>query len=466
MNALMKKHVHFIGIGGIGMSALAQYFKAQKWSVSGSDAVEQLILAKLRKARISVKIGHKKGNLPVGTSLVVINQAIRKENIELAEARRRGVRILTYPEALGELTEQYRTIALAGAHGKSTTTALTALILIRGGLDPTVIVGTMLREFGNGNFRAGRAGGWLVLEADEFGNAFSHYSPAIAAITNIDREHLDVFKDLSGVKKAFVGFMENITSGGMLVLNGDDKNLRSLRAKIDAMEKHRGVRVVWYSNRDKAAAKIRRVIKIPGEHYVTDALAAYNIGRALGIPDRTVIKAIASYRGAWRRMEFRGRFGETSNAAAQGGALVYDDYAHHPTEIRATLKALKEKYPQKKILCVFQPHQAKRLEALFREFSTAFDDADEALVLPIYKVAGRDAAAGLRDSEALVRAIQKREPKKRLFYLADPSKLKNAILAMSDPDGPAPLSRKVIVMMGAGDIVNMTDSLLDSKKKI
>lgn len=460
--------VYFIGIGGIGMSALAQYFKAQKWAVSGSDAVERLVLAELRKARIKVKIGHKKGNLPANTDLVIVSQAIREDNPELREARRRGIRVLTYPEAVGELTEQYRTVAIAGAHGKSTTTALAALILIRGGLDPTVILGTTLREFGDRNFRSGhdswkgRVGkknraNWLILEADEFGKAFLYYSPTIAVVTNIDREHLDTFKNLAGVKKAFIGFMENIASGGTLIVNRDDKNLRSLRTEIGAIEKRKGVLVVWYSIRGKEkryADNVRRVIKIPGEHNISNAIAAYALGWTLEIPEKKILAAIGSYRGAWRRMEYRGRF---------NGALVYDDYAHHPTEIRATLKAFKEKYPRKKILCVFEPHLTKRLEALFKEFLTAFDDADETLILPTYKVAGRDektAKHGAHDAQALARAIQKREPRKRLFYLADPRNLKKAILALSTPPSPDPLSRMVIIMMGAGDIVNLTDSLV------
>ncbi len=306
-----------------------------------------------------------------------------------------------------------------------------------------------------------------MLEADEFGNAFSHYSPTVAVVTNIDREHLDVFKTLAGVKKAFIGFMENIAGGGALILNRDDKNLRSLRREIAAIGRRKGVRVIWHSNRGTTAAKIRRVIKIPGEHNVADAVAAYKVGRALGIPHRTILAAIGAYRGAWRRMEYRGQFRDGAaprRAARRGGtgrgAPVYDDYAHHPTEIRATLRAFREQYPKKRILCVFQPHQERRLEALFNDFLTAFDDADETLILPAYKVAGRDEAPAKRDARALVRAIQKRKPKKSLFYLADPRHLKKAIRALGNAHGRHPLREKVIVMMGAGDIASLTDALV------
>lgn len=447
--------VHFIGIGGIGMSALARYFLAQKWAVSGSDLVKSGITQTLQKEGVEVKIGHKKAYLPAHVDLVVTSQAIPRDNPELMEARRRGVRTLAYPDVIAELTEQHKTIAIAGAHGKSTTTALAALTLIKGGLDPTVIIGTNLKEFGGGkqgsNFRKGRSE-YLVLEADEFGNAFKHYSPTLAIVTNIDREHLDVYKNLANIKKAFLGFMQNVASGGTLILNRDDANVRSLKPEVSVFAKKEGVRVIWYSLRDPAAKKIKRVIKIAGEHNLSNAVAVYALGKALDISERTVLAAIGSYRGARRRMEFRGTL---RVKGVRGGAPVFDDYAHHPTEIRATLKAFREKYPRKKIFCVFQPHQIKRLAALFKEFTTAFEGADKTLILPIYKVAGRDEKPSRYDSAALARAIQKREPKKLLFYLAEPKHLKRAITTLA-----APLSQHVIVMMGAGNIVDLTDSLI------
>ncbi len=455
MTHLSQNKVHFIGIGGIGMSALARYFLSEKWAVSGSDVTKSQITDSLTKDGIKLKIGHKKGHLPRGVNLVVVNLAIPANNPELRETRRRGVRVLTYPEAVGELTEQYKTIAIAGAHGKSTTTALAALTLVRGGLDPTVIVGTNLREFGGGkngrNFRRGR-GEYLVLEADEFGNAFLRYSPFIAIVTNIDREHLDTHKDLAGVKKAFLGFTKNVASGGTLILNHDDKNIVSLKSPIARIAQQKNVRMIWFSLHDPDAKKIKRAIKISGVHNISNALAVYKLGKVLGIQEKKVLAAIGAYRGAWRRMEYRGRFGGKD---ARRGALVYDDYAHHPTEIKATLKAFHEKYPHKKILCVFQPHQAKRLAALFKEFTTAFAAADKTLLLPIYKVAGRDEKPSRFDSAALARTIQKREPRKPFFYLANPRNLKKAIRTLTTP-----LSQYIIVMMGAGDIVKLTDLLI------
>ena len=248
-------------------------------------------------------------------------------------------------------------------------------------------------------------------------------------------------------------FLESTRPGGIFILDRDDKHLYSLRARIVGIARKKKIRVLWYSLRDPEAKKIRRVIKIPGVHNVSNALAVCKLGKVLGIPEHTVLAAIGAYRGAWRRMEYRGKFGGAEGA--QGSAPVYDDYAHHPTEIKATLQAFREKYPHKQIVCVFQPHQAKRLKALFNEFKTAFKDADKTLLLPIYKVAGRDEKPGRFDSGALARAVQKREPKKLFFYLAESRNLKKAIRALATP-----LSRHVIIMMGAGDIVNLTDSLI------
>ena len=204
-----QKIVHFVGIGGIGVSALARYFLSQNWAVSGSDAARHTITDGLKKDAIRVKIGHKRANVPPNTSIIIKSVAVSAKNPEIMEATRRGIKVLTYPEALGSITRQYKTIAIAGSHGKSTTTALVALALIRAGFDPTVIVGTNLKEFNDQNFRIGKGNGdgnWLVLEADEYGRAFYNYSPFVAIVTNIDREHLDIYKNIADAKNAFMRF--------------------------------------------------------------------------------------------------------------------------------------------------------------------------------------------------------------------------------------------------------------------
>ena len=453
----MYKSIHFIGIGGAGMSALARYFLSQKWAVSGSDLAESPIIAGLRKEGVKVKIGQKRGNITAKMTLIIYSQAVRADNPELKEARRRGIRTISYPEAVGELTRQYKTIAISGAHGKSTTTALTALILKKGGLDPTVIMGANLKEFSGKNFRKGK-NEYLVLEADEFGRAFLHYSPTSAIITNIDREHLDIYKNLTDIKKTFLRFLANVRDGGTVIINHDDKNCYSLKKEIIILAHRKKLRNIWYSLRDSAAKKIKKIIQIPGKHNISNALAAYYLGQTLKISEKNIFEALRAYRGAYRRMEFRG-----DTRYARSDVSIYDDYAHHPTEIKATLRAFHEKFPKAKIVCVFQPHQAKRLGALFKEFQNAFDDADITLILPLYKVPGRDEEISVYNSVNLVRAIQKRHPKRLVFYLNNPKKIKIALNTLLS--SPKPYSSKniqtILVMMGAGNIFQYTEELLN-----
>jgi len=442
---MFSRKIHFIGIGGIGVSALARWFLARKWSVTGSDMGSGAVVESLKKEGVKVFKGHRRENLEKGTGLVVKSQAIGPDNPEVLAAAETGIRTFSYPQVVGSLTRHYRTIAIAGAHGKSTTTSMAAIILKNAGLSPTVIVGTYLKEFGNKNFLDGTMDGWLVLEADEYGRAFWNYNPEIAVVVNIDREHLDIFKTLSGVKVAFLRFLSNTRPGGIFILNLEDRVLRSLASKIEKIAKDRGIKVVWYTTAGNTAKRLKPIMKIPGRHNLSDAVAAYKVGRMLDIPHREIIASIGSYKGSWRRMEYRGVFEK---------ALVYDDYAHHPTEIVATLQGFREKFPEKRILCVFQPHQAKRLAQLFNDFKGAFMEADETLILPAYAVAGRDEAHSKLNAESLARLIQKRNPQKPLFYLPEPDNLKKAILKLGPPKD------KVIVMMGAGDIVNRTKTLV------
>lgn len=495
------KKVYFIGIGGIGMSALARWFlalnraeglaqnragkRAEKWAVSGSDLTPSRITRELQKEGAEVNFGHKKGHLRADlgstlqsnsgqagspqVTLIIRSQAIKADNPELREAARLGMPTIAYPEAVGVLTESHKTIAISGAHGKSTTTALAGLILKRAGLDPTIIVGTELKELDNKNFRLGKSE-YLVLEADEFGRAFLNYSPTIAVVTNIDKEHLDTYKDLAGVKKTFLEFLARTRAGGTLILNKDNAALASLAKRITKIAKENRLRILWYSVRGNTAKKIKKVIKIPGLHNISNAVAAYKVGRVLGVSHKTILAAISRYRGSWRRFEYRGLL-----HVSRYVLHVYDDYAHHPTEIKATLQAFREKFPKSQIVCVFQPHQTERLRLLFKEFTTAFSGADVIVIIPTYKVTGRESvgrrASGIKLPEELAAAIQKKYPAKPVFYLANPKKLKSFIkktlLAKPHTLNPKPhaLSPTVLVMMGAGDVVNYTDSLLGAKQK-
>jgi len=461
-------HVHFIGIGGIGMSGLARYFLAHKWHVSGSDAAKGVMTQELVKDGVRVKIGHKKGNIPADTELVIYNRAIPPDNPELVAAERasragNGMVVLPYSKALGRITEDYQTIAITGSHGKSTTTALAGLTLMRAGLDPTILVGTKLTDLRGSNIRIGH-GPHLVLEADDFHAAFLDYSPAIAIVTNIDREHMDFYKTFANAKRAFLKFLSRTRHGGVLILNRDDAPLYSLAPAIARLAKKNELKVIWFSLRGDAAAarKIKKIIPIAGEHNVSNALAVLKLGAILKIPEKKILSAIGSYKGAWRRMELKGKLQMAKARSEQKIKIpVYDDYAHHPTEIRATLAAFKEKFPQSPLVCVFQPHQAKRLELLFKDFTEAFDAADIVFILPLYKVLGRDEKYP-HDSAALAEALAAREPGKPVFYLAAPAKIRTEITrVIRDVPLKNQFARSpVIVMMGAGDISDLTGKLL------
>ncbi len=442
------KRIFLIGIGGIGMSALARLYHEKGWRIEGSDSARSEITDDLNKEGIRVTIGQTGKRITKDIDAVIYNRAIPRNNPEIVAAKRLGITTIPYAEALGKLTEEYATIAITGSHGKSTTTAMAGLALLKGGLDPTILVGTKLKELGGKNMRIGKSE-YLVLEADDFGAAFTAYSPAVAIVTNIDREHLDFYKNFANVKKAFLKFLGRVRPGGLMILNRDDAPLWELRRHINTIAAKNSIIVVWYSRKSSSGKKVKKNISLPGEHNLSNATAVYELNRLLEVPEKKVLSAIHRYHGAWRRMERRGTF---------HGAPVFDDYAHHPTEIAATLAGFREKFPRKKLLCIFQPHQAQRLALLFRDFQHAFDAADETLILPLYHVAGRDAVIPNRDSRALVRAIQKKQPQKPIFYLADPAKLQEAIIALNRKT--VSLRSLVIIMMGAGDIVKLTEKLL------
>ena len=415
--------------------------------------MESGITKSLRKEGLNVKIGHKKAYIGPQTGLVIYNRAIPKDNPELIEARRRKIPVIPYARVLGEITKGHTTIAITGSHGKTTTTALAGLMLLKNNFDPTIFIGSNLRELGGKNIRIGKSS-YLVLEADDFGAAFLEYTPKIAIVTNIDREHLDFYKTFGNLKKSFLHFLSNTERGGAMILNRDDENLAGLRSKIAVIAKQRDVAAIWYSRRDAAAKRIKASLRIPGEHNVSNALAAYTLGHFLKIPEKKILASLASYRGAWRRMEYRGAF---PLLGTKRKLPVFDDYAHHPTEIRATLQAFREKFPRSPLVCVFEPHQAKRLELLFNEFRAAFTGADATILLPIYKVRGRNEHARY-DSRSLADAMRRKYPKEKIWHLANVKKLRSFLGAIVGEHfrGHVP----VVIMMGAGSIVNLTDTLV------
>jgi|SRR3989344_608873 len=412
--------VHFIGIGGIGVSALAKFYTFNGHQVSGSDDFKQSEIVKdLKKVGARVFLNYRASN--VGRpDLVVYSAAIKADNPERRAALKNGIESLSYAEALGRLTKEYFTIAVSGSHGKSTTTALLSLILIKAGFDPTVIVGTKLTEFKEGNFRAGQSG-YLIIEADEWNRSFHNYYPRVIILTNIDKEHLDTYKSFKGIVAGFARYIKNLSSDGFMVANWQDAAIRKISQKSPAQS-------VWY-NRGRFQ---KHPLLIPGQHNQLNAEAAWTAAKKLGVKKSVANYVFSHYRGAWRRLE-----------KLNGG--VYTDYAHHPTEIKATLRALKEKYPKRELICIFQPHQQDRLNRLFGEFVGSFEDADRVVVVPLYKAKGREYGEG-KNSSDLYEAVSKQKKADSVFY--------------ADKFGDIPKILKsfqknaVIVFMSAGDLDN------------
>lgn len=429
--------IHFIGIGGIGISALAKYYLSQGTAVSGSDLISSEITDELKQLGVEVTIGkHKKTNLPAKANTVIYTAAVPKQSLELAEAKKRKIKILTYAEAVGELTKKYKTITVSGAHGKSTTTALTALVLEEGYHDPTVIAGTKIKEFGNSNFRKG-GGSYLVLEADEWNKSFLNYSPRIAVVTNIDAEHLDTYKTVRAVEKTFEKYLERVPRGGAIVANQDDSRLEKVARKF-------GKKVAWYSLNDSATAYVRNVLRVPGEHNVSNALAALTVGRLVGVREPDILKALGRFNGTWRRFEFKGFF---------NGAHIFDDYGHHPREIVATILAARERFPLRRVWCVYQPHQYQRLQYLWDDFTTAFDQADRICFLPVYDVAGRETTVAKQAVNSLKLTQELVRRGKRACHLDNFDEAKEYLVSEIRPGD-------VVLIMGAGDIYYLTEHLL------
>jgi UDP-N-acetylmuramate--alanine ligase len=441
--------IHFIGIGGIGVSALAKYYLEKNHKVSGSDLVASEITNSLKKLGAKIFIGpHRAKNIVLPLDLVIYSPAIPKNNPELKRAKKLNIMCQSYPEALGELTKKYFTIAISGTHGKSTTTAMIGLLLVRAGLDPTVIVGTKLKEFGDSNCRVGKSQ-YLVIEADEHMASFLNYWPKIIVLTTIEADHLDYYKNLKNILKTFKEYVSHLPKNGILVANKDDKNIYTTFSTIVK-------NVVYYSLKGKKeqreVKKLKKILKIPGEHNILNALAALTVARLLKIPDKISFKALSEYKGAWRRFDIVKSEIDRYQGGRRRKITIINDYAHHPTEIKVTLKAAREKFPKKKIWCVFQPHQYQRTYYLFKDFVKVLKNVpiDKLIITDIYDVAGREnkKIKAKVSAKKLVKAINKPfviylENKKVLNYLR-----KNLT------------SGDVVIIMGAGDIYKLAKNLL------
>jgi UDP-N-acetylmuramate--alanine ligase len=443
MSTKNRLKIHFIGIGGIGVSALAKYYLKKGYKVSGSDLVSSEITQALKKLGAKIKIGsHQQKNITKDTNLVIYSPAVQSSNPELKEAKKRRITIQSYPEALGELTKQHFTIAVSGTHGKSTTTCMIGLLLVKAGLDPTVIVGTKMKEFGDSNCRAGKSK-YLVIEADEHMASFLNYWPKIIVLTTIEADHLDYYKSLKNILKTFRKYIGHLPKEGTLVANKDDKNIKRI------MNYELGIKnKKYYSVRQLETKKLKKILKVPGVYNICNALAALIVARILNVPDKISFKVLSGYKGCWRRFDI----------IKTKSFILISDYGHHPTEIKVTLKAAREKYLNKKIWCVFQPHQYQRTYYLFKDFVKALKEApvDKLILTDIYDVAGREEKKIKEkiNSKKTVELINK----DNVIYLPKEKILNYLKKKIKRGD--------VVIIMGAGDIYNLVSPLTHIGNKL
>ena len=425
------KKVHFIGAGGIGMSALARLFLSEKKGVSGSDRSPSDITRALQNEGAQIFEGHQSENVSLGTDLVVYTEAVSEKSegyVELVRARELDIPTINYFDALGMVANEYYLIAVAGSHGKTTTTAMLIDIFEEAGLDPSAIVGS-LRAKTKSNYRAGKSK-YFIAEACEYRRDFLSLIPDVLVITNIEHEHVDYYKNLGEVQQAFHELALHVREGGAIIANlSDDK----VRPCIEGLT----TTVVDYSKYFDPA----QMLMIPGVHNQMNAAAAKASAEFVGVTKEISKKALENFAGTWRRFEYKGEV---------NGAKIYDDYGHHPTEIKATIAGARELYPEKKLTLVFQSHTYSRTQELFADFVDALGTADKILLLPIY-AAREDNLSGVTHTK-LVTALKNNNKNAIAFDTFD-----EAVEELKSNIG----STDLILIMGAGDIPQVTKKLIE-----
>jgi UDP-N-acetylmuramate--alanine ligase len=447
-------HIHFVGIGGIGMSGIAELLIHLGYKVSGSDLKLSPITRRLEKKGGIIFQGHSKAQVE-SASVVVTSTAITAENPEVVQAKKLSIPIIPRAEMLAELMRIKYSIAVSGAHGKTSTTSMISQILNTAGLDPTVIIGGLLKGLDT-NALHGK-GEYIVAEADESDGSFLKYSPAIAAVTNIDLEHLDFYKDIEDIKNNFVQFINSVPFYGLAILCLDNEHIQDILPRVK-------VRYTTFGMTAQSDLQAREIsfmgsksffkvfhhekllgdinLNIAGKHNISNALASIAVGLELTISFKTIKKALEQIEGVKRRLEIKGE---------KKGILVMDDYGHHPTEIMATLTAIRESYRGKRMIVVFQPHRYTRTKGLFHEFTRSFYESDILIVLPIY-AASEKKIIGV-DSQCLCEGIRK-HGHKEVSYAPDFTQA----LSMITHKGK---KGDIVLTLGAGDIYNLGEELLE-----
>ncbi len=442
-----SKYTHFIGIGGAGMSAIAAVLLDMGCKVSGSDIKLNGLAKRLKAKGAIISEGHNGFNIR-NTGLVVVSSAIPEDNPEVREAKRAGIPVVQRAEMLNILMRNKKGIVISGSHGKTTTTSMISLILEKSGLDPTVLIGGELNDIG-GNAKLG-LGEYLVAEGDESDGSFLKLFPYMAVITNIEDDHLDYYKNLKNIKKAFSRFLLQVSPDGGIVVCRDSKNVKDviknykgkiltygmekgadIFAEVTSLAEFSSTSLIYIKGEYKGLLKL----SVPGKHNICNALAAIGVGLNVGIDFDTMREILEGFKGASRRFQTLYR---------DDDILVIDDYAHHPTEIKATLAAARKgwAYRKNRIIAVFQPHRYTRTFYLRKKFAQAFEDADIVILTEIYS-AGEAPMPGV--SSQLIYEEMKRERSKNLLYIPDKEEIPEKILELFQPGD-------IILFMGAGDI--------------
>ena len=447
------KNIHFIGIGGSGMSGIAEVLVNLGFNVTGSDLASNSVTARLQAAGANVYQGHQKENL-TDADVVVVSSAVNEANPEVKEARARGIPVVPRALMLAELMRFRQGIAVAGTHGKTTTTSLIASILAEAGMDPTYVIGGKL-ESANANAKLG-TGEYIVAEADESDASFLHLTPVMAVVTNIDADHMDTYEhSFDKLKTAFVDFVQQLPFWGMAVVCVDDANIREILPRLtkpvmtygfSEAARVRAINVV--ADNGQMHFTVQRIngvttefdvtLNLPGKHYVLNALAAIAIASELNVPDAAMIKALKEFKGVGRRFE---RYGEVK-APAGGAFTLIDDYGHHPVEMQAVIAAARGAFPDRRLVLAFQPHRYTRTRDCFEDFVKVLSSADAVLLTEVYSAGEAPIVAA--DGRSLVRAVRvagKVEP----LFVETTVELPQAIVnTVQDGD--------VVIVMGAGSI--------------
>jgi len=447
-----RPRIHFVGIGGIGMSGIAELLLNLGYQVSGSDLKGSETTRRLASLGGRIELGHEASH--VGTAdVVVTSSAVRRDNPEVVEARRRKVPVIPRAEMLAELMRLKQGVAIAGSHGKTTTTSMAAHVMARAGLDPTAVVGGKVNAFGS-NAKLGK-GSWIVVEADESDGSFLHYTPTLVLVTNIDPEHLDHWKTEEALRQGFVDFANRVPFYGSAVLCLDHPGVRSILPRVDK-------RVVTYGESPEADYRATRIevrgprvafeatrrgeplgrfeVHMVGRHNALNALGVVAIADEMGIPTSAAREALSSFEGVQRRFTVRGE---------ARGVTVVDDYGHHPAEVEATLRGAREAFGRR-VVCLFQPHRYSRTRDLWLEFTTAFNDADVLLLCDIYP-AGEEPVPGV-SGQGLAEAIRA-HGHRDVAFVGERARLAAAARERLRPGD-------LVITLGAGDVTAVGPELL------